>query len=516
MHAEGPDSGEFIPGYQLLFPGAPGYARRYLATASGDGAGAVFSWERDGDLDRVVERAATAVVATADREAGLSQLPEQARSALLARERLFLSAMRTLFPPLLGEAIEDEHVSVLAEPCGAAPAGSLVYRRRTGEGTMIVVDETRTVDVRDGTVRYSASRPRPVAAPANLAAGAAVPTAEAGGIDTVESALDIFKGLLGAFGPEGAVISAGISLLELIFGIGSGVDLPKVINDLVVQDFANDHVKTDLTNMMSYSDWLSEAMSGTVSNKDADFDALKQAWNGYVVNACDPGYPLLQAISNLENGTYTSDPPYSVLGLPAFLFGTALHLTFERTKLLFSTDGKTFRSPQMSYIVNVAKDYLSHIDSTIAIIDAAFADRLNGISQPTYAVVTNGTAWRGGISYSQAGCVYVTDPAASTWPQQTLIPTADFSGHTYGYPNDTVWMEWMPTGCNASTDPTPLLKDGETWRANYVASLTSQLAVKYNATADRRADLATARDQLKTVIDKYSTAIPPSPTEDAS
>ena len=67
----------------------------------------------------------------------------------------------------------------------------------------------------------------------------------------------------------------------------------------------------------------------------------KAAWSDTIARACDPGSALQQAISNLEEGTYTSDPPYSVVGLPAFLLGASLHLSFERTKLLFATDTTT-------------------------------------------------------------------------------------------------------------------------------------------------------------------------------
>jgi hypothetical protein len=196
-----------------------------------------------------------------------------------------------------------------------------------------------------------------------------------------------------------------------------------------------------------------------------------------------PGSALQQAISNLEEGTYTSDPPYSVVGLPAFLLGPALHLTFERTKLLFSTDATTFQGPRLQYIVNVATDYLGHIDQALAAI--------------------------GGVTYSDYHQVFIMDPACATFPTQPDVTPSPYTGHVYLGPGDLVWRQDMPTGRNASTDPAPLIAQGNTWRSQYVTAVTGQLATKYNASDQRRADIQSVRAALSNVITTYSTGLRP-------
>ncbi len=499
-------------GYQLVFQAGADYARRYLADVRGAQGELLYGHWSPAELTEQVSARSGRAVPLVDRDAGLAAMATAGRAALLEREQLFIHAMRTLYPLLGGEKTTAESVTLLSDRFGTAPTGSPVYVRTTDLGGLTVVAATIHVDAATGVLDHLGSQPE-LAVPDTCAVDEAAPSAtvlaaDDGGMSAAKAGLSLAEGLLTAIGPEGAVVAAGLSLLEMLFGGDDRSLLPEEINQLMQQDLANDHVVTDLSTIVTYSQWLSEAMrpaDGTQPPADdhAAFENSKAAWSGYVSNACDPSSPLLQAISNLQNGTYTSDPPYAVIALPAFLFGATLHLTFERTKLLFLTDATTFKSEQMNYIINVATDYLGFIDSTLAVIDQAFANRLNGIGQPTYGTYSYGTASRVGMTYTDYNYVYILDPALGSFPQQSSAVPNGFGGHTYSMNSATVWFQDMPTGCNASTDPTPLEQAGAEWRTTYVAQLNSQLEQKYNATADQRATIAATSAALHKAVDEF-------------
>lgn len=500
-------------GYQLLFHTGADYARRYLAEVRGAQGDLLYGhWSAAVLAEQVVARTGRDVPLV-DREAGLAAMAPSGRAALLEREQLFIDAMRTLYPLLDGELTTAESVTLLSDGFGTAPVGSPVYVRSTDLGGLTVVAATIRVDAATGVLNHAAAQPLFVASSACAADAVAPPPLslgadDGGSLSAAQAGLSLAEGLLTAVGPEGEVVAAVLGLLELLFGGDDRSLLPEEINQLVEQDLANDHVVTDLTTIVTYSQWLSDAMrpaDGTQPPADdhVAFENAKAAWSDYVNTACDPSSPLLQAISNLQNGTYTSDPPYAVIALPAFLFGATLHLTFERTKLLFLTDATTFKAEQMNYIINVASDYLAFIDSTLATIDQAFADRLDGIGQPTYGTYSYGTASRTGMTYTDYNYVYILDPALNNFPQQSSAVPNGFGGHTYSMSSTTVWFEDMPSGCNASTDPAPLIANGNQWRTTYVAQLNTQLEKKYNATADQRATIAATSAALHKTVDKF-------------
>lgn len=500
-------------GYQLVFQAGADYARRYLADVRGAQGELLYGHWSAADMNKQVAARTGRAVPLVDREAGLAAMAIPGRVALLEREQQLIDAMRTLFPLLDGERMSAETVSLLSDGFGTAPVGSPVYVRTTDLGGLTVVAATIHVDAATGVIGHGPAASPIVASAAcaeqDDASPAAVLAADAGrGMSAAKAGLSLAEGLLTAIGPEGEVVAAGLGLLEVLFGGDDRSLLPEEINQLMQQDLANDHVVTDLTKIVAYSQWLSEAMrpaDGTQPPADdhAAFENAKGAWSDYVSNACDPGSALLQSISNLQNGTYTSDPPYAVIALPAFLFGATLHLTFERTKLLFLTDATTFKAEQMNYIINVASDYLAFIDSTLAIIDGAFSNRLDGIGQPTYGTYSYGTASRFGVTYGDYNYVYILDPALNGFPQQSSAVPFGFGGHTYSMSSSTVWFQDMPTGCNASTDPAPLIANGTQWRNNYVAQLNTQLEQKYNATADQRATIAATSAALHKAVDEF-------------
>ena len=157
--------------------------------------------------------------------------------------------------------------------------------------------------------------------------------------------------------------------------------------------------------------------------------------------------------------------------------------------------------------MNVATDSFAHIDAALTTINGAFAARLDPIGQPTYGTYQWGSAWKGGVTYTDYNQVYIVDTACTMFPTQGDVTPSPFTGQIYLGPHSLVWRQDMPTGCNASTDPTPLIDQGNAWRASYVTTVTGQLSTKYNASDQRRADLASVRAALSNVIATYSTAL---------
>lgn len=325
-------------------------------------------------------------------------------------------------------------------------------------------------------------------------------------IDQVKAAIGVLQMVLFAAGTPGIVAAAGLSLLEMIFGAFFGkaddkpLDLPKVINDLIIQDLANDHVRTNLATIIGYAAWLGDqntaAMTGGLSEKDAKryADTLGML-RRYVEEACGPSSPLCLAISNLQNADYESDPPYKVLGLPAFLFGASLHLTFLRARFLFSSDThKTGDDPQAMEMVNVAKRYLAYLDEVKAMIDAAFPDRLGGIGEVVHARMSDSYAF------------WIADANCAKWPPQPAIPDPFYEMFTY--PPTTIYLDEVgpgPLGINFDIDPAPHAERARAWRAHYLADLTGKLEQRW-ATADRRRDLAEIQDMLRQVVTTYGAA----------
>jgi hypothetical protein len=86
-------------------------------------------------------------------------------------------------------------------------------------------------------------------------------------------------------------------------------------------------------------------------------------------------------------------------------------------KLLLSTDGTTFRSPQATEIANTAQGYLDYLDGVLTTIDQAITGRLSGISQPAEGQFLD--AMDGADEMAMLVTrryIYITDSAASKYP----------------------------------------------------------------------------------------------------
>jgi hypothetical protein len=504
-------------GLHLLFPGDAAYAQRYLTAARANGK-PVHAWRSEAEIDAAVLASIGAPPKRLDRALGLAALAAPARAELLSKEALLTTAMRRAFPVLDQESIAAEDVTITAEPWGLAPLGSLYYARRTNFGQLVVVAGTIVVDAATGTLAYrvpsAALGLRPVLAVRTENAASLALASDGAGIDTLKSVLGVLQMVLFAVGPEGVLLAAGIGFLELLFGPSQKpVDLPKVINELVVQDFANHDVAVDLSQIVAISKWLSEQRASVISGQSSDTvkskfaDAYKDLY-GYVVTEAGPQGRVFGALADLQ-GIRTSDPPWHVLGLPAFLLGASLRLLLMKIRLLFSTDATTFRSPETYEIVNTARDYLTYLNDTVAVIDKAFSDRLGGIgavTQGDFVEVASGTMGSTAVSRHYA---YIIDSAAATFPEQAvLVPTT--GGASSGYEPNIVWYSvCYPKGCSS----TGSCDDGDTgpvevWRTAYIQGVTAQLDQKF-ATAQRRADIKTVQDMLNTVISTYAAAAPP-------
>lgn len=150
-------------------------------------------------------------------------------------------------------------------------------------------------------------------------------------------------------------------------------------------------------------------------------------------------------------------------------------------------------------MANVAQDYLTYLNNTLAIIEGAFSDRLGAINQPAagkYDDPPQGQWYQGGTYYY----VYVLDYNASKWPSHAVnTPSINVK------PDNIVWYE----SCDTSPCGQDKINDGAAWRQSYINDLSSQLAQKYNASPDRLNDLHGAQALFQKVIDGYKQAVPP-------
>lgn len=503
-------------GNVLLFPDARGkaqasaYAERYLREAKREGV-PMFTWESPDVLRKVAAKSVMSRPPTLDRKSAIAAVPAAARSLLERKESLLVGAMRRAFPALDDEQVTGESVSVTDGQWHGVPANALVYERTTSAGSLIVVSAWVRVDPDSGALTYA---PAPAAPRVEKIPAGSVLAAASGLLDTLKGVINLAGMVLFACGPEGIVAATGLGILELMVRDGQKkVDIPRAINDLVVQDFANDHVKKDLATIVGYTQWLAEqnrkALSGEMPDKDKAtyqdaYDELKQ----YVVNACDPGSALRQAVSDLRNGTYTSDPPFDVLGFPAFLLGAFTHLMFEKCRILFSTDATSFRSPITYDLVNAAKDYLDYAQAVVKEIEVVLAERLGGVSGVTQGDHVELISTPTRDMAVPRHYIYFTDANASKWPPKP-VQTGD--ANAAGLAKNVVWYsDCMPKGCGGvGTCDSNDCEAAASARAQYVLDVTTKLQGKYNYRDERRKDLAQAIAKLQNIVDTYKAAAPP-------
>lgn len=333
-------------------------------------------------------------------------------------------------------------------------------------------------------------------------------------IDTVKSALNLAEMVAFGCGPLGVVAGSLVGLLSVVFGAlepkDSAPDLPKAIDELVEQDFANDHVKTDLATILTYTGWLHDQFSTDQAN-DPHWKAHQGSWDqlkSYVDGTVDPNSPLIQAIGNLRNGTYTSNPSFQILGLPAFMLGAAFHLEMLRAQLLFSTDATTFRSPLAYEIATTASDYHDYVSGVAGDIDALAAKRLGGIGGVVEAGVVdyevNGLE---SVMTEHSHYVYVTDTEFATTPIRPVIDVNRwYAEATSTAPPNVVLCRFaddvnsMPTASDYS--------DMSTARSAYLTGVSSDLEIFYNYSATRKADITSFLTAVEKVQNTFATVAP--------
>jgi hypothetical protein len=341
----------------------------------------------------------------------------------------------------------------------------------------------------------------------------AAPTvSSAGALSILKSAISVSQMVLFAFGPGGVIAAAGLEVFGLCFGSDGGkpVNLPKTINDLVVQDFANDHVMTDLATIIGYTKWMAmqnpSAISAQMPDKEQkryqdSLDELK----GHVRETCGPGSHLLAAISNLQNAQYDSDPPYKLLGLPTLLLGAFLHLTFLKARLLLSTDATTFRSPQARELAGFASDYLDYLKARSDDFEKAYGHRLNGVSM----LIQGDFIENVGDRRIKRHYVYITDSRAGEFPKRDIVwPSMGGPGWAGDYAKNIVWFNVC--GSKGLFDPGSCddgdIAPGKSWRQDYMAGLWKDLDEKYNYGPERIQEYATCAAELKKIVEAYGAA----------
>ena len=308
---------------------AAAYARRYLLQIAEPEAPSGVQADEAAVLARV-KRAAD-MPSTLDAESGLLALPPTQQEVLAQKQRIFMLYWRRVCPLLEGETLLTERVTFTAEAWAGFPAHILLYERRTDQGELALLLPYVHMNPQTGQLDYAGKMEGVLPAlvrPSNEA----LLGSSADGFDIAQSVLGMITWVGMGCGPAGMVVAAGAGIIEIILGLvrpkGDPVNLPKVVDQVLKRDLAEDHVLHHATTILTYIDWLSEqnkeALQGTMSGIDpAKYkDALAQL-KQYVTNACDPSSPLLQAIGDLKNGGYSIDPSFQILALPVFLLERA-------------------------------------------------------------------------------------------------------------------------------------------------------------------------------------------------
>lgn len=484
---------------------AEAYACRYLRTVQSAEAPVVQADEEA--LQAWLGSAVGSRPATLDTESRLQALPQAQQRLLAQKQRSFLLFWQPIYPLLDGETLLAEQVTFTAESWNGYPPHILFYERRTDQGELALVLPYVHIDPQTGQLGLRTAERGVGELPALLSpSNQALLGSSGDAIDIIQSALGMITWVGMGMGPEGMVIAAAAGIFEIIFGLlrpkASPVDLPKVVDEILKRDLAEDHILRNVTTILTYINWLSEqnqsALQGTMSGIDPKkyHDALEDL-KKYITNACDPGMPLLQAIGDLQRGNYPcGDPGYQILGFAAFLLGASTHLLFEKCRILFLTDATTFRSPITYELVNIAKGYLAHTRDVVAQIEGVFNKRIGGIQDPKQMHLRTESGYLSNVY------VYIKDEQANAYPEQKTETQEEAILGRYTNTN-LVWYKYCASNGCCSNEYTCNMDEAFSWKAEYVARITSILEKKYNYPAERRADVHKIIAQLEATINQF-------------
>ncbi|ONK15987.1 hypothetical protein [Streptomyces sp. MP131-18] len=422
----------------------------------------------------------------------LRKLPDDKQQQVRASMAAALPQWRRNYPLLRGEEITEERITALSDLWKGNEKYTLVYTRNAGPAALAVVAQGCSVDPESGTYRClerSAASSRP-----------GTPAVGDGTLDIVEQCLNTLGQIAFTCGPEGQVVGAAALILNTILSVGFGqsqVNLPKVIDDIMKQDLAEDHIYQDMTHLLTYTSWIAEQAEAAIEN---DYDYKQgQAYEETladiktsVKNALEPNFPLLQTISDLQNGEYPSDPEFQLMALPVLLVGISIHLLYLQISILLSNDATTFKSPATVYLVNAAKDYLAHLQDKVGTISDRYAQRMDAshtaIGETTFTHCA-------GIQCGDEHIIFFQDWNTSQYPQRESLPLPE-SGES-----NLVWYAYCDSEKGGGWDcPSG---DAQSAYTDYWQGVDTDFRNHYNYSSKRQDDLSQAIASVQAIIDRY-------------
>ncbi|MFE4669753.1 insecticidal delta-endotoxin Cry8Ea1 family protein [Streptomyces sp. NPDC056716] len=389
------------------------------------------------------------------------------------------TAVRRQSHPLLrGERIEEDYITALAEPWRDRGQHALVYYRRTNLGELAVIPIASATSTATST---------------GVAGNSAATTT----MDIVRQSLTTVSMIAFACGPEGVIVGAGGLILNTILSIAfppEQVDLPKAISDLVKQDLADDHLLQAAPKILAYTTWISEyakAKKGFkfTSKEEKAYQSTFAELKKNVEDALSPGSPLLQTISELQNGTYPSTPEFQYIALPLFCLAASTHLTMLQVDILLTKDddATTWHSPKTAYFIEAATRYADHIRDSLKVVyygryNKRMTDRVDGTHKCDYLRAKG----------LDADYHYFKDDHAGEFPQrhtETLLG-GPFYDNCYNV-----------AGHGESYD------DVEKSRNDYWLGVDQEFKNAYCIPGSRAEDLGEVWDELRELIARYSEVV---------
>ncbi|WP_433260826.1 hypothetical protein ACQPZF_25175 [Actinosynnema sp. CS-041913] len=429
----------------------------------------------------------------------LDKFDKTKREQLIARRDKAIAAWRKGYPLRPNEKVTSEFMTALQTHWGGNEQYTLVYSRSTDQGALAVVVQGSKIDRNTGDYECLAEG----FGLASEIDGRAEAKDSPVPLDIVEQCLGTLSMIAFACGPYGAVIGAVGLALNTILTVSfppKQVNLPKILDDILKADLAVDHIRDDMTKILAYTKWVSQQAEAAVANEynykqgKAYNDTLNEI-KSTVTNALEPNYPLLTAISRLQNGDFDTGglAPFKILALPAFIQGMTIHLLYLQVSILLSNDATTFKSPKTVYLVNAAKDYQKHLKTQIGAISDKYYSRMRYSGSPIEQTPTSHDCSGGYCTYSSY--LMFEDPMSDSFPRRpaTFLPPRNEWR--------AVWYEKCDPKKGGGWDCPS--SDAQKAHKDYWASVETDLRNFYNFSATRQDDLNKAVGRLQEIIDKY-------------
>ncbi len=300
-----------------------------------------------------------------------------------------VSDFEALFPLFPGEQVTSRSVEKLARPWHRFPAGTVLYRRRSDVGEVILAARPA------GSASVTSPRPE--------AAAAIDDDAVFGELMNASLTFAVFAGFAMG-GPAGLVVAGGATVLQQVFALlGKKQSIPEselflqAVEKLAVHEDLNKAFAAFKTNY----DWFStsfekEWQDGATTDPD-EFTRFKSG----LAETLGPNSTMIDFINLLEEDDYAKP------GFAVFLTMAGFHLVLLKIDLILnSIDRQVVDAPEMQTYLTFADQYIKQASTTTTSINADYDARLSKISD----VSGSGSNWNfldsGDISENPNGVSY--------------------------------------------------------------------------------------------------------------